>query len=225
MVMFRHRATGAACALVVVVVAPFARAEPFGHEGQAALDDLLGMRAGSGSGAGAFGGSTYTGLVGYAHARADNPMSSASMDAVWFAPSADLFLEHGISVGAKLTFEYDRVATSGGGVAAQSSSSFSIGVTPRIGYAIPLSASVALWPRVFGGYARESMRMGTLGAELSHSDTWNVGAELGIVFLAGEHLYFDLAPEVIYRTSSSELDQGRSSSFNAAAHARMGLLF
>jgi hypothetical protein len=79
-----------------------------------------------------------------------------------------------------------------------SSSSFLFGVTPRVGYVIPISEHLALWPRLgFGLYAYNAKLTATNNDNISFklSDTiMSLDLDPNLVIVPTEHWFITVGP-------------------------------
>lgn len=179
--------------------------------------------------------------------RTDNrTRSTEKSTSVGPAPSLDVFVTDRLSVGGRAsaawlgsTAKFETAPESGPVTSYEGESSgYSLGIAPRVGYAIPLADTWALWPRVsvsmdvtrqqFENTSRAISR--TLGAELN----------LGFVLRLGRHALFDFGPIVSYQATSTKGRMGsgvlgdpspdvmpsqESSSLDGGLRASLGLTF
>lgn len=83
----------------------------------------------------------------------DNGNRQYHASSVGFIPSADVFLTTSFSVGGRV----------GGSVfltGSDDASGYAITIAPRLGYAIPITRHLALWPRLGGGYDQRRLSVG-----------------------------------------------------------------
>ncbi len=161
--------------LTILAAANLARAdEPqkvFGEQGEVALDDIFTVNIG----ASRIGNTLvpmlsrgmvrdYGGIVGYAYddfSRFPGQIggSVSRLEEVWFNPSVDVFVAHGLSIGVNFTAMYEsgmrqvKYRFDDGDAILIASRGWGFTVLPRVGYAIPLSESFTVWPRLALGYS------------------------------------------------------------------------
>jgi hypothetical protein len=99
------------------------------------------------------------------------------------------FLTGGLSLGAGLIYSYEKVDLSSIGGAGNTT----FGIAPRVGYAIPASASTAFWLRAGFTYVHGS-------ADNSDSTTWQLmpAAEAFLVLTPVSHFGVTLGPFIEY---------------------------
>ncbi len=123
------------------------------------------------------------------------------------APGADIFLVDGLSVGADLLFSYlsfsspvNCVSPAGGGGcgASQSQSLTAFGVAPRIGYNIPLTDWLSLWPKAYVEYVGYSVSNNGGSANAT-----TVGAYAPLMFHVARHFFLGLGPYVATEVSAN----------------------
>jgi len=206
-------------ALATLLVSPAVRADelrsPFGTRGQVALDDIFTVGVGD-----TRIGSTlvptltrplprsYGGIIGYAYDDLSGLPDPAGphqtkVDTVWFAPSVDVFVGDGLSVGGTIAAMYASgtqrreldglqgklVAGRFGGVT----------VMPRVGYAIPLGESFALFPRLALGYSfggEEIVAAHEWDGYGTTSSTCMAMLDVGLVARVHRNVYFRGAPQL-----------------------------
>ena len=108
-------------------------------------------------------------------------------------PAVDYFIADYISVGGFLGLEYN--STPGG-----SNTTFSIG--PRVGYNIPLSSRLSLWPKVGFSFASTSQTQDDVaipgGGTIEANDESNTSVQLNLfapfMFHPVEHFFIGLGP-------------------------------
>lgn len=84
---------------------------------------------------------------------------------------------------------------------------YTLGIAPRVGYAIPLSSSIALWPRLGVGYEVSRQSVEDSDAE-TVMRTFFVESILGVGVRVSKHAFFDVGPVVSYRRSTSDAPIG-----------------
>lgn len=245
-------------ALAALLVAATGRAEapakPFGEGGQVAFDDLVAFDLGGGrfgralvlpamggSGISAVG---YSGILGYSRDSSTRDLGkptayAGTSDTVWFAPSLDVFVGRHFSVGGTIAASHARGSQMRGTVAGPSQnmegSGYSFTLAPRVGYVIPLSTSLALWPRLTIGYVFGHTRYESNMEEGEFdwsSRSFRGIAELGLVARVHPNVYLRAAPELLIGTYTasghsvfgSSFTEGRDFFLRLGATAGIGIL-
>lgn len=118
--------------------------------------------------------------------------SSQDSTSVQFAPAADYFVVQNFSVGATLAIDYVNAADS-------DSTRFSIG--PRIGYNIPFTDTVGLWPKLGFAYSHTSVSVDVPteddDTELTTSRSGNhitLNLFAPVMFHPAEHFFVGFGP-------------------------------
>jgi hypothetical protein len=86
----------------------------------------------------------------------DDSDGSEKTTSIYVAPSLDLFVAPGLSLGGALVFS----RSSSGDF-----SSLGVGIAPRLGYYVPVGSSLGLWVRGHAGYFYAKTDLGPLGGE------------------------------------------------------------
>ncbi|UQA56373.1 hypothetical protein [Polyangium aurulentum] len=242
-------------ALAALLVATAGRAEesakPFGERGQVAFDDIVALTAGgsrfgypltlpgsAGSSSFSIG---YSGMLGYEHDTTSyspgQPGGSASVtDTMFLAPSLDVFVGGGFSVGATIaaSYAFGKLSQTSfdGETRIMEGSGYGFAIAPRVGYVIPIGPSFALWPRITIGYSGgyTAYDSDTPGAAFTSANGSVRGiAELGLVARVHRMVYLRAAPELVIgvsdasRTGSGTLQTNESHDFAVRLGARAGL--
>jgi hypothetical protein len=237
-------------ALATLFAAPAAFAEeaqaPFGNRGQVALDKIFEVSSSGGSsappaiylpyGLGSIG-YGYRGIAGYMHDSTNTNTTGgqkSSADMVWLAPSVDVFVHDRVSIGGTLAVSLARGTSTIPGVLGQepqtvTGTGFGFTVMPRVGYAIPLGSTFALWPRVGFGYGASSASYddSLMDARPPWTDRWMGEAELGLVARLHRHVYVNLAPRLaltVNRTGSESGSRWDRTYVELGAAAGFGIL-
>lgn len=215
-------------ALAAVLAAPAAgaaeRAPVFGRTGQIVLPELIGVRTGAptqfmGIGLGGYpapssaGEIGLAGVVGYGKSHTDSTVGvfgesgqasatlTARTETFWVAPSVDVFVGRGFSIGLSAgllrswetqeirgyagPWAYERIAAS---------------VSPRVGYVVPIGRGLSFWPRVSVGLGYS--QYATASGDTTHPQitatgrSLSGGVDLGLVYQPVQRLMFKLAPQV-----------------------------
>lgn len=184
---------------------------PFGGRGQVALDNLVGLSSRSsatypiplptGLGSISYG---YDGILGYRHETLRSTPNqpggyASSVDMAWFAPSVDVFVRERLSIGGTIAVSLAHgKSTSNGNLGTPfpvESNGFGFTVMPRIGYAIPLGSTFAVWPRLGIGYSG-GLTATTSSNTAPWGERWMGDAELGLVTRLHRYVYLNVAPRL-----------------------------
>jgi hypothetical protein len=212
----------------VVAFAPEAHAEPtsrFRESGSVVLDDVLG--AGFMPGALA----VSAGWFSYTDQRSSFAGTEMRTTGVSFAPTADVFLGGGFSIGGRIYLT--RYEQEGFGLD-QHHAMWSRGLTPRIGYAFALADDVFLWPRLHAGFSwsgSESRGLasaadGSLSVPFtsrSEGTGLTLAMDAPVMFAVGRHVALGVGPEVRYSRFKSEADHSRG--LHAGVRGALTLVF
>jgi hypothetical protein len=213
---------------MLVAFAPEAHAEPtsrFREGGSVVLDDVLG--AGFAPGALA----VSAGWVSYTNQRSSFAGSEMRTTGVSFAPTADVFLGGGFSIGGRIyltRYEQEGFALD------HHHTIWSRGVTPRIGYAFALADDVFLWPRLHAGVSWSgSESRGIAGAadgspavpftSRSEATGLTLAVDAPVIFAVARHVALGVGPEVRYSRFKSEADESRA--LHAGVRGALTLVF
>ncbi len=230
-------AVALAISLFTVCEASAVRADelpPFGRRGQFVLDDVIGFRFGepgylgqlrSASAADITHGTPpptagQGGIFGYEHDENGAFMTVApgrieqdhlTTNAVWFAPAGDYFFTNRISIGASLGILYSNTEVTGRSVIpGYRAYTLLLSIAPRVGYVIPITDRIALWPRLAVGNtaATGQQYFGKLGGWGGDKPltTWFGGADLGIVFRVTKHLMLHLTPALVASATTANVN-------------------
>jgi hypothetical protein len=116
------------------------------------------------------------------------------------APSADLFVLRGLSVGARISYQHSELA------AEPPTGNLSINALqfgPRVGFNLTLNEHLSLWPSVSAAFGHTWYGSG------SDSDGIALGADVPLVAQLVPHFFVGLGPNVLtYVTSKTSTSQG-----------------
>jgi hypothetical protein len=118
--------------------------------------------------------------------------SSTSSTNISIAPVIDLFVAPRFSVGGRLAFEYAK----GRNVLLGDVHATTFQIGPEVGYAVPLSPSVSLYPRLGAGYSHVSVSTpNPIGGRIS-TPGWslNIFALAPVLFHPFDHLFLGGGP-------------------------------
>ena len=189
----------------VVLFAPASRAErelivPFHEHGHVVLDQLSGLRINTAQGF------SSAGPVGIAF-RSDKsdaltpgaPSSETSTTSVWLAPSADVFVTDHLSLGAHVEVGHTWGAIEGGGQRLELPGATSMTFLPRVGFYVPFTDRIGLWPRVGIGWSSvESVSFLSTGSAAVR-ETFRamvLDLDLALVYRFGETFFMRAGPEL-----------------------------
>ncbi len=191
-----------ACIIGVVCILPaVAHAAPEGSSSSASkhellerrvfLPSLLGFGAGTPPlviGSSAVGFSTFpTGIVSYVGGEASNGAESSHYDAFAFNPSVDVRAGR-FTIGGGLSVAYSHSVLAG--VGEGSVTSFEL--APRVGYLIPLTGELYLWPRVSAGFLFG--QASATGGPTSSVTGALASADVLLVAGLGSHFFLTVGP-------------------------------
>jgi hypothetical protein len=152
-----------------------------------------------------------------------------------FAPSADVFVTDGLSIGGLVGIgrATQNVTGTQGMPGSFESSSTSRRIEPRVGYAFRLSDDLVFWPRLRLGHAWSDTDLGpgatgVLGATSSTSTssrTWSAGGDASLVFVLGRHAAIAAGPQLTYSHAESSDGGDVSTSVDLGIHASLRVMF
>lgn len=201
--------------------------------GSLVLPDLFGISSVpfvGGSRVSGVGGILFTGPISFATTTSEGGSRASS---IGIAPSLDLFVTDHVTVGGRVvafrnTSTYVVPSAGGAASASFSAAGYSIGISPRVGYVVPLTDDIALWPQLGLGVTQSRFETEGLGRTLSRG----IGAELEVSLLVplGRHVVVRLAPTLAYNHASNEGAalsgvSGDGETIAAGVRAQMGLSF
>jgi hypothetical protein len=198
---------------------------PFEEGGHVVLDQLSGLRLSSTDGtsyAGPAGFSTRsTKLDALAPTGAGNGRESTTTT-LWLAPSFDWFVTEHFSVGALLEVRHSWGSVAGDGQRLELPGTTSLTVLPRVGFYVPFSDRIGLWPRASVGYASVGSVSfaGAGGAPVK--DTFHammVDLDLSVVYRFGETFFMRAGPELGATLGGQSTEDNGSASAGASGVA------
>jgi hypothetical protein len=181
------------------------------------LPSLLGFGAGTPPvvGSTVTGFATYpTGIVSYVGGDANNGAQSSHYDAFAFNPSFDVRVGR-FTIGGRVSIGYEHTVFAG--VGEGSNTSFQL--APRVGYMIPLTGEVYLWPRVSAGGL-----YGQAWAPLAPSSAiagFVASADVLLVAGLGSHFFLTAGPSG-WVTASMDAGTGNTT-FGVGASVGLGV--
>ncbi len=207
-----------------------------GEAGDVVLEDVLGARSQSPfgtavlppaqAGAGGLGAIGSVGLVSGPNVTAAwfsySSTSTGPDDRVatkltrWsFAPSADIFIARGISIGGLVGYARSRMHVPG---FTKSLDTNAFAIHPRIGYVVPITADVAVWPRIHGGVTAHYAALDQPAAQ-----QYRAAVDVPLAIRVSSHLLVDVGPEAAYTVLESQGITQRS--FTFAGRGGISLVF
>jgi hypothetical protein len=169
---------------------------PFEEGGHVVLDQLSGLRLSSSDG------TSYTGPAGFSTKSTKlDPAREASTTTLWLAPSFDWFVTDHFSVGALFEIRHSWGSVTGDGQRLELPGTTSLTVLPRVGFYVPFSDRIGLWPRASVGYASVASVSfaATPGGASPVRDTFHamvVDLDLSVVYRFGETFFVRAGPEL-----------------------------
>jgi hypothetical protein len=143
--------------------------------------------------------------------------------ALSFTPSVDVFVTDRLTVGGSLAIGYDRLESvpsgSPGDTMTLRDHSESVGLSPRVGYVVPLGGWLALWPRLEVGFGT-SRTVPDAADGAIWTNTYRVQGDIGLVVPIGRHLYVDIGPTFGYSLTTTD-----SSGSFGVAHGEVRLAY
>jgi hypothetical protein len=190
--------------------APAARGGPaLGSAGTIVLDEILAARSS--------GLSLTVGWFAYQSSTARSETAGeSSTTQLRFAPSLDVFVVDGVSVGGQVAI--GRAATRAGGFRTMSATRE---IAPRVGLAVPVADAIAFWPRLHGAYGWADTDtepsagavggvgaggpgVGVLSGAPSAAQYWRVGGDASLVLSLGRHVALAAGPTLAYARQRAE---------------------
>lgn len=169
---------------------------PFHGRGRIYLHDVVGISTFLAAG----GGGSVTmvnGIAGYSTSETRSPGGAPQRgSSVWLAPSVDFLVTDRLTLGGTPRFSRTWFDGAGG---FDSSSGVGLGLSPRVGWVVPLGASTALWPRAGLELQWSSTEVrGTSAAYTTSSLGWGFDADAAVLYSLGQHGYLSLGPSARY---------------------------
>lgn len=202
--------------------------------GSVVLPDLFGLSSlpvAGVPGLAGVGGVLFTGPISFGFTSSEGGSHSSS---IGLTPSFDVFVSDHVTLGGRIgafrsTATYvQQPATGGATTATTSSEGYAIGIAPRVGYVLPLTESLALWPQV--GLDVYESRTETDGTGRTLWRSFGAEVELGLLVPLGSHVVVRLAPTLAYSHASSDGPglsglSGDGDSVRAGVRGQIGLAF
>ncbi len=179
-----------------------------GKRGTVVLDRLVGVSFGSatpGLAGGALGGVLQAGFLDFSHSASSAGGASLTSTSVAVRPSLDVFVTPRVTLGGELGFGYqwmteplyDPRAEGSGDVRSQY---YQLSAMGRIGYYLPLSESIAFWPRLAAGGTYQRDTRGREVSDIPPSEVARVAfratADLDLAVPITKHLFLLAGPRV-----------------------------
>jgi hypothetical protein len=126
--------------------------------------------------------------------------NGGSQVGVGLAPAADYFVIDNLSLGLELLLGYLSYSPpSVPGVTVKSGNLTEYGIAPRVGYNIPLTSSLSLWPKVFFEHAGYSLG----GSLAGYGNVQLLGAYVPVLYHPVPHFYVGLGPNILTELGAS----------------------
>jgi hypothetical protein len=199
------KAVAALLALFLFFFSKQAQAErelivPFHEGGHLVLDQLSGLRINPANGF------SYAGPVGisFRSSKADSitpggPSSEESTTSLWLAPSADIFVTEHLSLGGLIEVAHTWGAIEGAGQRVELPGTTSLTLLPRVGFYVPISDRIGVWPRAGVGYSSvESVAFLSNGSPPTRETfrSMVLDVDLSLVYRFGETFFMRAGPEI-----------------------------
>ena len=239
-----------------LLVAPAARAEEpapvFGRTGQVVLPEIMGVRSGVpaqfaglglGGNVGPLSGQVgWGGVVGYAQSAWQQEITYPGAEqrvtvdsrSYWVTPAVDVFVGRGVSLGVSVGYLHTEQRFASTGTSRPwTYTGDAIGVSPRIGYVVPLARGLSLWPRlsIAAAYSEQAASGDQASFSMGRGASFSGGVDLGLVYQPIQRLMFKVSPQInVGRT----INEARGTYQSAAAEelwvrvggeATVGLVF
>lgn len=204
--------------------------------GNIVLDDMFGfgfVPSAAGIGGLAVRGGWFT----YGSATSETTTGSVRATSLAFAPSADVFVIEGLSLGGTATIGRASVTTTSsgqpGGGGEMTSTSIRRSIAPRVGYAIPVTREIFVWPRAFVELGSTSVEMGTSGtggvlsgpASGGDGSFWAVGGDVQAVFAISTHVLLGIGPRLLHQRESRDEPHAVATATSLGINGSMRLVF
>jgi hypothetical protein len=194
---------------------------PFHEGGHLVLDQLSGLRVRPADGF------SYAGPAGVAFRseKSDSltpggPSSETSTTSLWLAPSADIFVTDHLSLGGLIEIGHTWGAIEGGGQRLELPGTTSMTFLPRVGFYVPFTDRIGLWPRAGVGYSSvESVSFVSTGS-VPIRDTFRamvLDVDLSLVYRFGETFFMRAGPEVGVTLGGRHTTESNGASAGAGA--------
>lgn len=159
---------------------------------------------------------------------------------IGFAPSLDVFVFEGFSVGGLLGVARTSMKTSttealppGVDAGTGETTTTSRFVSPRVGYAFRLSDDLVLWPRFRVGYGNADTSVSSetpaipLGvtSPAGHGETWSIGGDASLLFVLGKHAAIAAGPYLTYSHAKQDDPHAVATTFDVSIRGALRLVF
>lgn len=205
--------------------------------GNVVLDDIFGFGIVPSAGSAVGGLAVRGGWVTYGSATSETTYGTTRTTSLAFAPSADVFVIEGLSVGGAVMIGRSTLTTTStgqpGGAGELTSTSIRRSIAPRVGYAIPITREILLWPRAFVELGSTSAEMGTSGSggvlpsPTSGGDGsfWGVGGDVQAVFAISTHVLLGIGPRLAHWRESRDEPHAVATATSLGVNGAMRLVF
>jgi len=188
---------------------------PFGARSSVVFDRLLQYDSAAG---------TY-GLLGVSVQRTDlDGTSPARIErrTIGFAPAADWFPLRNLSLGLAASIGNTRSELAYPQMPDQVSERTTVSFRPRVGYVVPLTSELSLWPRLSVGYQHSihadlsAGAYGAVGGPLVNG--WNASIGLPLIVAPSRNLFFAVGPELRWDSTKEDDHENYDGSSWSAKH-------
>ena len=184
------------------------------------------------AGAGAIGGIGVTSPVFFGFSSGEGGSKSSY---IGLSPSIDIFVTDRLTVGARVTAARSAstsilrstVAGTTTTIGSSGSEGYVLSVAPRVGYLVPLTEGVALWPQIGVTYGQSRAENDGSGRTLARS--FGAEIEAGLLLPVARHVLVRVAPTLAYgytwADATGVFRSEDTDSVHAGVRAEIGLAF
>jgi len=168
-----------------------------GKPGTIVLDKVLGISIAS---SGALGGTYQAGMLSFSHQKQTFGGTETKTTSFGVAPSFDVFVTKHLTLGGTFSFSYrwqsNNFDPQRGGIVP--TSGYNVSASPRVGYWIPISDSVAFWPRLGAtvGGSRLHSEVGPPFGGVQTGIRLGAALDLDLALPITKHLVFLVGPRI-----------------------------
>lgn len=187
--------------------------------GNVVLDDIFGFGffPATTNGVGAL--AVTGGWFSYSAAKLDSPTGKYDLTSFSFAPSADVFVVGGLSLGGTIGIGRTKTTSTtqqaeGLPTSEYTQTTIRRSIAPRVGYAIPVTRDILVWPRAFFQLGSSSVdsETGVVGGSPPPTTSgdgsfWAVGADVQAVFVLSRHVLLGVGPRLTHAKETIDRDQ------------------
>lgn len=203
------------------------------------LDDIFGFGFVSSAVNGVGGLAVRGGWFSYGSSTSETEYGTIRATSFAFAPSVDVFVIEGLSVGGTLAIGRATQTTTNNGqpsgppAGEYTATSIRRSIAPRVGYAIPVTRDILIWPRGFVELGSTSTEIGTNGsggvfpsaASGGDGSFWAVGADVQAVFAVSRHVLLGVGPRLTHGRESRDAPHAVATSTSLGVNGSLRLVF